>query len=167
METTLALIKPDAMMGGHFYDILGHMKREFIIGDISVTRWGTALAREFYEEHEGKPYFNDFVEFTSSGPIAAITLIGDDAVARWRKRIGATDSAKAEQGTIRYIYGYRATVDPNGPVMYNAVHGSDSVENAQREINIVALGLAEYEALGFGQLARAIIADPDRLGRRR
>lgn len=166
METTLALIKPDAMMGGHFYDILGHMKREFIIGDISVTRWGTPLAREFYEEHEDKPYFNDLVLFTSSGPIAAITLIGNDAVARWRKMIGATDPAKADPGTLRHIFGYRATVDPNGPIMLNAVHGSDSVDSARREINVIALGLAEYEALGFGQLARAIIADPDRLGRR-
>lgn len=162
METTLALIKPDAMMNGHFVDILIRMKRDFIIGDISVTRWGTALAREFYEEHEGKPYFDDLVEFTSNGPIAAITLIGGDAVARWRKMIGATDPMKADKGTIRSLYGASY-----GPIMHNAVHGSDSVESARREINVIALGLAEYEALGFGQLARAIIADPDQLGRRR
>jgi nucleoside-diphosphate kinase len=155
------------MMNGHFYDILGRMKSNFIIGDISVTRWGTSLAREFYEEHEGKPFYEDLVEFTARGPIAAIALVGEDAVARWRRMIGATDPLNAVPGSLRRIYGHRATIDPNGPVMYNAVHGSDSVDSARREMNIIALGIAEYEALGFGQLAQAIIADPEKLGRRR
>jgi nucleoside-diphosphate kinase len=167
MEITLALIKPDAMKAGHFYEILEMMKKEFIIGDISVTWWGEDLAAEFYQDHEDKLYFQDLVKFTASGPVAAVTLIGEDAIARWRRMIGATDPAKAEPGTIRYFFGHRSIVDPEGPIMYNAVHGSDSSKSVEREISTIALGLAEYESLYFGQLGRAILGNPKLAGAQR
>lgn len=156
METTLALIKPDAMKH-HFLDILGMAERSgFDIADLVVARWNPSLAREFYAEHEGKPFFEDLVTFTAGGRIAAMTLVRTDAVRHWRWLIGSTDPLKAEPGTVRNLYGHRAVVDRSGPIMWNAVHGSDSVESAKREIEILRLGFSEYPNLAFGRVAASL-----------
>ncbi len=89
---------------------------------LSLTR---AMAEAFYAVHETRPFFGDLVNFMISGPVVVAALQGDDAVARYRELIGATDPTKAAEGTIRKLYG--ASIDNN------AVHGSDSPENGELE----------------------------------
>ena len=81
-----------------------------------------------YEEHRDKPFFNDLVQFITSGPVVAIELEGNEIVSRLRKFMGATNPSEAEEGTIRAIYGTE--------LEKNVVHGSDSPESAERELNI-------------------------------
>lgn len=150
MEITLALIKPDAMGRGLFIDIFTLMQKEFLIGDLVVTRWNKSLAQEFYYEHRQRDFFEQLVEFTASGPIAAVTLVGKNAVQRWRGMIGPTDPAEARRthpGSVRATYG------GHDLVMHNAVHGSDSVKSAQNELSILRMGFAEYPNLAFGRTA--------------
>lgn len=129
-ETTLGIIKPDAVRNGHVGDIISIIERSGLklvaIQSGHMTIWG---ARDFYREHEGKPFFNDLTEFMSSGQSIALAIEGEDAVARWRALMGATDPAKAEPGTIRALYGNPLVIREN------AVHGSADVDAAQRELN--------------------------------
>jgi len=125
METnkTFTMIKPDAVANGHIGAILDHI----IKGGFKITAmkylWLTPeKAGEFYAVHKARPFYNDLVTFMSSGPIVAAILEKDNAVEDFRKLIGATNPANAEEGTIRKKY---AT-----SVGENAVHGSDSDENA-------------------------------------
>lgn len=85
-------------------------------------------AARFYEVHKGKPFYDSLIAYMTSGPVVAAEVEADDAVARLRKLIGDTDPAKADPGTIRCMYGRDIT--------HNAVHGSDSPENAQKELAI-------------------------------
>lgn len=120
------MIKPDAVANGHTGAILDHI----IKGGFKITAmkylWLTPVkAGEFYAVHKARPFYNDLVSFMSSGPIVAAILEKDNAVEDFRKLIGATDPAKAEPGTIRNLFA--KSIDAN------AVHGSDSDENAQIE----------------------------------
>jgi len=122
------MIKPDAVANGHIGAILDHI----IKGGFKITAmkylWLTPeKAGEFYAVHKARPFYNDLVSFMSSGPIVAAILEKDNAVEDFRKLIGATDPAKAEPGTIRNLFA--KSIDAN------AVHGSDSDENAQIEGN--------------------------------
>jgi len=122
------MIKPDAVANGYTGAILDHIKK----GGFKITAmkylWLTPeKAGEFYAVHKARPFYNDLVSFMSSGPIVAAILEKDNAVEDFRKLIGATDPAKAEPGTIRNLFA--KSIDAN------AVHGSDSDENAQIEGN--------------------------------
>jgi nucleoside-diphosphate kinase len=128
METnkTFTMIKPDAVANGHIGAILDHI----IKGGFKITAmkylWLTPeKAGQFYEVHKARPFYGDLVAFMSSGPIVAAILEKDNAVEDFRKLIGATDPSKAEAGTIRNLFA--KSIDAN------AVHGSDSDENAAIE----------------------------------
>lgn len=120
------MIKPDAVTNGHTGAILDQIiKAGFTIKAMKWTKLTTEKAGEFYEVHKERPFYSGLVEFMSSGPIVAAILEKDNAVADFRKLIGATNPAQAEEGTIRKKF---AT-----SLGENAVHGSDSDENAEIE----------------------------------
>lgn len=123
---TFTMIKPDAVKAGHIGAILAHInKAGFRITAMKLTQLSAEKAGEFYAVHKERPFYGELVAFMSSGPIVAAILEKENAVEDFRKEIGATDPAKAEAGTIRALY---AT-----SVGENAVHGSDSDENAAIE----------------------------------
>ena len=120
------MIKPDAMADGHAGAILDQIiKAGFKIIALKQTRLSQEKAGEFYEVHKERPFYGELTEFMSSGPIMAAILEKDNAVADFRKLIGATNPANAEEGTIRKKFARS--------VGENAVHGSDSDENAAIE----------------------------------
>jgi nucleoside-diphosphate kinase len=123
---TLAIIKPDAVAAGKLGAILAHLEREgYRIRAARLVRLTRAQAEAFYEVHRGRPFYDGLVEFMSSGPCFPMVLERENAVAAFRASIGATDPAEAAPGTIRKLY-----AESKGR---NAVHGSDSDENAARE----------------------------------
>lgn len=123
---TFTMIKPDAVANGHIGAILDDIiKGGFKIVAMKYTSLSEEIAGQFYDIHRERPFFKDLVSFMSSGPIVAAILEKDNAVEDFRKLIGATDPSKAEPGTIRNKYA--KSIDAN------AVHGSDSDENAQIE----------------------------------
>jgi nucleoside-diphosphate kinase len=125
---TFTMIKPDGVANGHIGAILDKItKSGFKIVALKYTALSTEKAGEFYAVHNGRPFYNDLVTFMSSGPIVAAILEKENAVADFRTLIGATDPSKAEAGTIRALFA--KSIDAN------AVHGSDSDENAQIEGN--------------------------------
>ena len=123
---TFTMIKPSAFSAGYSGQILAKMEeggyRIKALKKVSMTK---EVAGNFYEMHRGKPFFEELTSFMSSGPILAAVLEKENAVEAFRKFIGATDPAKAEEGTIRKLYGKN--------MGENAVHGSDSDESAVRE----------------------------------
>jgi len=124
---TLAIIKPDAIASGKSGAILGHLQREgFTVRAARLMRLSAAQAGAFYEVHRGRPFYDDLVTFMTSGPCLPMALERADAVAHYRTVIGATDPAEAAEGTVRKLF-----AESKGR---NAVHGSDSDENAAREI---------------------------------
>jgi nucleoside diphosphate kinase len=126
-EQTLSIIKPDAVKNHYIGSIVSRFEDEKLnIDAIKMTRLTKEQAEKFYAEHRERPFFNDLVEFMTSGPIVAIVLEGNDAIAKNRKIMGATDPKKADKGTLRADFAESMT--------RNAVHGSDSPEAAQREI---------------------------------
>ena len=128
METnkTFTMIKPDAVANGHIGAILDHIIKDgFKIVAMKYLWLTPEQAGQFYAVHKARPFYNDLVSFMSSGPIVAAILEKDNAVADFRKLIGATDPAKADEGTIRKLFA--------ASVGENAVHGSDSDENARIE----------------------------------
>ncbi|MCD8740760.1 nucleoside-diphosphate kinase [Mucilaginibacter roseus] len=128
METnkTFTMIKPDAVANGHIGAILDKItKSGFKIVALKYTALSAAKAGEFYAVHKERPFYSALVDFMSSGPIVAAILEKDNAVEDFRKLIGATDPSKAEEGTIRQLFAKS--------IEANAVHGSDSDENAQIE----------------------------------
>ena len=125
---TFTMIKPDAVRAGNIGNILQMITDAgFKIIAMKYTRMTQDLAGKFYEVHKERPFYGELTEFMSSGPIVAAILEKDNAVADFRTLIGATDPAKADEGTIRKKYA--------SSVGENAVHGSDSDENAQIEGN--------------------------------
>ena len=127
MSRTLAIIKPDAVASGKAGKIIAHLEGAgFRILAMRLMHLSGDQAGEFYEVHRERPFYGELVEFMTSGPCIPVALEGDDAVARYREVIGATDPAEAAEGTIRRLY-----AESKGR---NAVHGSDSDENAEREI---------------------------------
>jgi nucleoside-diphosphate kinase len=128
METTLAIIKPNATQSRVIGEIIQSMEQnDFTIRGMKMVRITAEQARTFYDVHEGKPFFNDLVEFMTSGQSVVVALSGVDAINRWRVLMGATDPARAEKGTLRNRYGTSVT--------QNATHGSDAEETARREVS--------------------------------
>lgn len=126
MRHTLAIIKPDAVAAGKAGAILAHLEGAgFVLRAARLTRLTAAQAGEFYAVHRERPFYDELVEFMTSGPCLPLVLEADDAVARLREVIGATDPAEAAEGTIRRLH-----AESKGR---NAIHASDSDENAARE----------------------------------
>lgn len=120
------MIKPDAVQNGHIGAILQQINEAgFRITAMEMTRLSRIEAETFYAVHKERPFFPDLVDYMTSGPIVAAILEKDNAVDDFRKLIGATDPAQAEEGTIRKKYA--------SSIAANAIHGSDSDENAQIE----------------------------------
>ena len=123
---TLTMIKPDAVRDGHIGAILNQITEAgFRISAMKLTQISTADAQAFYAVHAERPFFGELVEFMTSGPIVAAVLEKDNAVEDFRTLIGATNPAEAAEGTIRARFAKS--------IGENAVHGSDSDENAQIE----------------------------------
>ncbi|MGB4291262.1 MAG: nucleoside-diphosphate kinase [Bacteroidales bacterium] len=125
-DITLAIIKPNAVRTGKIGPIMAMINEAgFEIIALKMVKLTKQQAESFYEVHRDKVFFESLVEFMSSGPVVAMILRHRNAVDEFRKLIGNTDPAKAEPGTIRKLYGIS--------VQMNAIHGSDSIENAIRE----------------------------------
>ena len=128
METTLAIIKPDAYKDGKTGKIIDRIISEgFNIKEMKQIHMSTRQAEGFYEVHKDRPFFGELTEFMSSGNCVVLSLERDYAVAKWREVIGATNPEEATEGTIRDLYGKNTG--------NNAVHGSDSPENGIIESN--------------------------------
>jgi len=124
---TLAIIKPDAVNDNHVGDIIAMInKAGFKIKALKMMKLSVYAAKAFYEIHKEKPFYGELVEYMTSGPCVPIALEKENAVEDYRKLIGATNPANAAEGTVRKLYARS--------VQFNAVHGSDSDENAAREI---------------------------------
>lgn len=136
---TLGMLKPDAIESGKAGQIIAHIQKEgFTIRAARLVRLTEAQAAKFYEVHKDRPFYKDLVWFMMSGPVLPMALEREDAVAHFRKVLGATDPAEAASGTIRKLY-----AESKGK---NAVHGSDSPENGARE---VAFFFPEAEIAGL------------------
>ena len=127
IEQTLSIIKPD----GVERNLIGKIISKFEENGLTIKRMEMKHltkkeAEGFYDIHRGKPFYDNLVAFMSSSPVVVMVLEGEDAVAKNRKIMGATDPAKAEEGTLRRMYA--KSIDKN------TVHGSDSLENAKKEI---------------------------------
>ena len=138
MERTLSIIKPDATAR----NITGKVNAMIEDAGLRIVaqkriRLSAQFAEEFYGEHRGKAFFSGLVEFMTSGPVVVQVLEGDNAIVQYRKIMGATNPAVAEEGTIRNTYALS--------INQNTVHGSDSPESAAREI---AFFFAETEIVG-------------------
>ena len=129
MEKTWVLIKPDAVRGKHIGDIVKiYEEKGLKILAMKMLQMDEKLASKHYEEHIGRPYYDDLMGFMTSGPIIAMVLEGEGAIANVRAINGKTNPAEAAEGTIRKLYAASGS--------RNAVHASDSPENAAREISI-------------------------------
>jgi nucleoside-diphosphate kinase len=127
LERTLTIIKPDAISAGKAGAILAHLEKEgFRVLALRKTRLSQDQARAFYAVHRERPFYGALVTFMTEGPVVVAALERENAVAHLRKTMGATDSRKAEPGTVRNLYGT--------DIERNAIHGSDSPENATKEI---------------------------------
>lgn len=128
MEKTLSIIKPDAVGKNMIGAIIGRFEQEGMrIRAARMMHLSKIQAQGFYAVHRERPFFDSLVEFMTSGPILVMVLEGENAVARNREIMGATNPAQAAEGTLRKLYAES--------VERNAVHGSDSLENASMEIN--------------------------------
>ena len=126
MQQTLTMIKPDSMSAGNAGRILAHLEGEgFKIVALKRIQLTDSLAKAFYEVHRKRPFYNDLVAFMTECPIIAAVLERADAVKHLRQVMGATHSKEAAEGTIRALYGT--------DIERNAIHGSDSPENAAIE----------------------------------
>jgi nucleoside-diphosphate kinase len=130
---TLLMVKPDTVAAGHVGDIVALVERNrFQIRRLTLTRFSKERAERFYDVHRARPFFADLVSYITSGPVVALELEGPEAVTRIRDLIGATNPADARPGTIRAMYGKT--------IQNNAVHGSDSPESAEKELEIAFAG---------------------------
>ena len=128
IEQTLSIIKPDAVER----NLVDKIKSFFEKNNLKIVKSKKVKiskeeASEFYRVHQAKPFYNDLCNYLSSGPIIVMILEGENAVSNNRKLMGATDPKKAEEGTLRKMYGL--SIDKN------SVHGSDSVENGKNELD--------------------------------
>lgn len=127
MEMTLTIVKPDAVAAGHTGAILAQLEKAgFTIRGLRMIHLTAEQAGGFYAVHRERPFFGSLVEFMTSGPCVPLALERDNAVLGLREVMGATDVAKAAPGTIRNLFGTS--------IERNAIHGSDSPENAQKEL---------------------------------
>jgi len=125
-ERTFCLVKPDGVQRGLVGEIMKRFEnRGLQLVALKMVRISRQLAEEYYAEHVGKPFFPGLVDYVTSGPAVAMLWDGDNAVAIVRKMMGATDPVKAEPGTIRADFGLN--------IGRNVIHGSDSVQSANRE----------------------------------
>ena len=134
MQKTFSIIKPDAVKR----NLIGHINQIIESSDLKIIAskkiyLTKTQAEIFYEVHKDRPFFNSLVEYMTSGPVQVQVLEGENAVARYRKIMGATNPVEAEDGTIRKLYAES--------IEANSVHGSDSEENAKIEINFFFSGL--------------------------
>ena len=128
MEKTLSIIKPNAIVDKNIGNIVAHFEREGMdVVAAKLVHLTKERAEGFYIEHQGKPFFGELVQFMISSPVFLMVLEGQDAVKKNRNIMGATDPLEAEEGTLRKLYAKS--------LGENAVHGSDSLESAEREIN--------------------------------
>ncbi|MDP2956626.1 MAG: nucleoside-diphosphate kinase [Longimicrobiales bacterium] len=135
MSQTLAIVKPDAVAAGKAGKIIGHLEGVgFKLRALRMTRLTREQAGAFYAVHEGRPFYGELVEFMTSGPCIPMILEADDAVAKLRDAIGATDPAEAAEGTVRRLY-----AESKGR---NAIHASDSDQNASVETAFFFAGAA-------------------------
>lgn len=129
MERSLVLIKPDAMQRGVASTIISRLESQGLkLVAVKMLHMDKALAERHYAIHADKPFFEDLVNYITSTPIIAAVFEAEGAVEKIRKIMGATDPAKSEPGTIRKDFGL--------DIQQNAVHGSDSVETAEKEIKL-------------------------------
>ena len=127
-ERTLSIIKPDAVERNLENNIKNFFSNNSLrIVDSKKIQITKEEAEEFYKVHQSKPFYNDLCTYLSSGPIVVIILEGQNAISENRRLMGATDPKKAEKGTLRFLYGI--SIDKN------SVHGSDSLDNAKKEID--------------------------------
>ncbi len=139
MNRTLAIIKPDAVEAGHLGAIIQQLEEaSFRVRAVSMRHLTREQAESFYAVHSERPFYGSLVEFMTSGPCAPMVLDGEDAVSRLRTVIGATDPNEAEEGTVRERFAESKE--------RNAIHASDSPENARREIGFF---YSEAELLGL------------------
>jgi nucleoside-diphosphate kinase len=128
-ELTFSIIKPNAVQKNAIGPIIAMFEKNGLtVAAAKLVNLEKAKAEEFYAEHKARPFFGELVSFMTSGPVMLMALYGENAVAKNREIMGATDPAKAAPGTIRALFG-----DNMGA---NAVHGSDSPESAMRELNL-------------------------------
>jgi nucleoside-diphosphate kinase len=128
MEKTFAIVKPDAVDAGHLGGILDRILKEgFRIVGLRMLHLSTSQAEGFYDVHRERPFFGDLTRFMTSGPVVVMVLEREDAISTWRRVMGATDPAKADEGTLRREFGTN--------VEKNATHGSDAPETAAVEIS--------------------------------
>lgn len=129
-KVTFAMIKPDAVESKFTGKIVDMIEAsDFDIICIKKVRLSKEIVEKFYAEHKDKPFFQECVDFITSGPVVAMVLRKEDGVLAWRNLMGATDPSKADKETVRAKFGKN--------IGNNAVHGSDSDENACREINLI------------------------------
>lgn len=126
-ELTFSIIKPNAVQKNAIGAIITMFEKQGLtVAAAKLTTLGKEQAGEFYAEHKARPFFGELVDFMTSGPVMLMALYGENAVSKNREIMGATDPAKAAEGTIRKLFGDN--------VGSNAVHGSDSPESAKREL---------------------------------
>lgn len=136
-DFTFSIIKPNSVRTGKTGPILSMINEAgFEISAMRMVRMTLPQAESFYSVHKDKPFFEGLVEFMTSGPVVVMILKHKNAVEEFRKLIGSTDPDKAEQGTIRKIFAVS--------VQMNAVHGSDSIENAKREADFFFSGIDRF-----------------------
>ena len=126
---TFFMIKPDGVKRNLIGDVVSRVEKEgFVITKMKMMSISDDLAKRHYAEHSEKPFFNDLVDFITSGPVVAMEVEGEDAVSEIRRIMGATNPSEAEPGTIR--------ADLATKLEENVVHGSDSEESAERELSL-------------------------------
>ena len=129
IERTYSMIKPDGVENRHVGEIISRIESAGLTNEkMELTMVTPEQAAENYKEHEGKPFYDGLISYITSGPVVKMVVAGEGAVAVMRKLMGATNCAQAAPGTIRGDFGL--TVDRN------VIHGSDSVESAEREIGV-------------------------------
>ena len=139
MSHTLTIVKPDAVGSGKAGSVLAHLEQAgFQIRALRMMRLSEAQAQAFYEVHKERPFYGSLVSFMTSGPVIPAVLEADNAVLKLREVIGATDPAEAAEGTVRRLFAES--------LERNAIHASDSDDNAQREIGFF---FPETELLGM------------------
>jgi nucleoside-diphosphate kinase len=129
MERTLIILKPDAVQRGICGQIVDRFEKKGLqIVGMKFIKIPQSLAETHYGPHKGKPFYDGLVKFMTSSPVIVLALAGKDAIAIARKMMGATFGSKAEPGTIRGDFGVSNS--------FNLIHGSDSIESAQRELGL-------------------------------
>jgi nucleoside-diphosphate kinase len=127
LERTLSIIKPDAVRAQHIGAIIARLESEGLrIAAAKKVQLDRRMAEGFYAEHKGRGFFDELVTFMTSGPVVVMCLEGEEAIARYRTIMGATNPANAAEGTLRKLFA--------SSVGENAVHGSDSPASAAREV---------------------------------